>query len=132
MAIMPKIPIVLTTFVRFLAPSDVCEVTEIFSPSSTTVFVRWKPLAPEFHNGILRHYLILWLAVTDNVGLYKSATLSLSTRNFTITGLKPYTAYFTGIIAATSAGFFITDRMLQKASRITTREDSKLFCYKKS
>ena len=110
----------------FSAPNAFCEVTEIYSMSPTTVFIRWKPLAPEFHRGVLSHYLVMWLAVSDHYTNYKSYPVSLSTRNYTITGLKPYSKYIMAIVGyGRYSAFYILEHMILDASAITTNEDGK-------
>jgi cephalosporin-C deacetylase-like acetyl esterase len=85
----------------------------------------WKPLKPETHNGLLLGYYVMYLKVKDTVASYRKELVTLDTRSYTITGLKPYSSYYTGTIGFTIKGFMITPTMIQKASLIRTMEDGK-------
>ncbi|XP_031574869.1 Down syndrome cell adhesion molecule homolog [Actinia tenebrosa] len=104
-------------------PSDICEVTKLTSPTPTSIYMEWKPLPPETHNGVLLGYYVMYLNVKEVVANYQRELVSLDTRSYTIINLKPYSSYYCGVIGFTSMGFMITPTMVKKASSWQTQED---------
>ena len=104
-------------------------MTEFYSKTPTTIFIRWNELPLENRRGILEWYMVLWLpvGVTDYVSNYKHRFLPLHPRTFTITGLQPFTRYYLGVLPTNGAGFYIQQSMTKNAIVATTQEDGKRF-----
>ena len=66
--------------------------------NSTTIELTWDTIAPENHNGILRHYLVFVLEVETNE---MSTYTAVSTR-VNISSLHPHYTYTCNVAAVTN------------------------------
>ena len=82
-------------FLFFLAPSP--PVLEFVNSTSFSIYMMWRP--PANSNGIIRRYLIEYMAAND----VTHVDVDGPALDFTINGLRPFTRYILKVAAFTVA-----------------------------
>ena len=78
-------------------------ITNVTSPTSTTLNITWTPIDEEYLHGIPRGYCVYYRASGSSVTNLKEIP-DITQLNTTITSLQPYTRYFLQVAAKTTPG----------------------------
>lgn len=79
------------------APSSPPSSFEAMVLSATSIFFTWEPPLPEYHNGIIRRYIV----VLDSQDLSIKIRSYTSETSVTVSNLHPYTVYLCTVAAET-------------------------------
>lgn len=79
------------------APSIPPSSFEAVVLSATSIFFAWEPPPPEYHNGIIRQYIV----ILDSQDLSMKIRSYTSETSITVSNLHPYTVYFCTVAAVT-------------------------------
>lgn len=102
------------------APDEAPNITNVNSPTSTSLMISWTAPSVDKQNGLLTEYMILY---TNDVELPMSEWQMDSTldTSITLTGLRIFTNYIVSVAATTIAGVGPYDAPVQ----VQTLSDSK-------
>ena len=79
------------------APSSPPRSFEAMVLSATSILFTWEPPPPEYHNGIIRRYVV----VLDSQDLSIKIRSYTSETSITVSNLNPYTVYLCTVAAET-------------------------------
>jgi len=97
----------------FLAPSSSPDQITITEVTSTSFLVSWDDPMDEYHNGIIRSYVVnVRETTTGNVDIFTSYT-----RNQSISSLHPYYNYTCEVAAVT-----VSTGLYSRPVTVTTKE----------